>query len=393
MDKKSTVPLIYIVACESSGDHIGALLIKALKAKVDGKVSFAGIGGEQMVDAGLGRLFDPKELALIGIFEVLPKASLVLRRVSKVLKDIELKQPDILVTIDSWGFTGRIHQHLARKGSTIPRLRYVAPQVWAWRPGRAKQLSQWIHHLLALLPFEPKYFTPHGLPTTWVGHPAVESGFDGGDGLSFRNRYGIKTSQTVIGLLPGSRRSEVSRLLPVFSETIIRLSQNHSDIHIVLPTVEAVADIVSNRVQRLPVNGLTIVTHNNERRDAFAAMDVAIAASGTVSLELAVALVPHVVAYQVNVLSALAFRYLARTTRVNLVNILLGRDSIPERLQSQCSASVLSEDISILLKDESARVAQHSDFIEVRKQLSPSGKLPSHAAAEVIISLVGTSAK
>ncbi len=390
MDKRSE-PLVYIVACEASGDQIGALLMKALNGVTAGSIKFAGIGGPQMSAAGLNRLFDPKELALLGIFEVLPKAVHVLNRVAVTLKDIELKQPDILVTIDSWGFTGRIHQSLARKGSAIPRLRYVAPQVWAWRPGRAQQLSRWIHHLLALLPFEPDYFTRHGLATSWVGHPVVESGFGNGDGIAFRARHGIEKDKTVVGLLPGSRRSEVSRLLPIFSEVIERLSHDHPHLHVVLPTVESVADLIQAESLSWPVGSVTVVSDDAERRHAFSALDVALAASGTVSLELATAGVPHVIAYRVNPLSALAFRALAKTKRVNLVNIILDRDAVPERLQGQCSAGILTADLNLLLGNEKARAVQRADFAEALSRLTPSGMQPSQKAAEVILSLIGGS--
>ena len=164
-----TAPLIYIIACEPSGDQLGAALMRGLMAETHGNVCFAGLGGPQMIAQGFHSLFDISDLALIGVFEVLPKAKMVLDRVKQTVTDIENKQPNLLVTIDSWGFTGRVHQRLAKKNSTIPRVRYVAPQVWAWRPRRAKQLAKWIHHLLTLLPFEPPYFEKYGLPATWVG--------------------------------------------------------------------------------------------------------------------------------------------------------------------------------------------------------------------------------
>ena len=178
MSSNSVGPLVYLIACEPSGDQLGAALMNALREESAGAVRFAGVGGPLMKAAGLQSLFDIRALALLGIFEVLPKTFLVLDRVKKTVADIEATAPDILVTIDSWGFTGRVHQRLARKKSPIPRVRYVAPQVWAWRPGRAKQLARWIHHLMALLPFEPPYFQKHGLATTWVGHPVLEGGFN-----------------------------------------------------------------------------------------------------------------------------------------------------------------------------------------------------------------------
>ncbi len=380
--------LVYIVACEASGDQIGALLMEALKSETKGSIGFAGIGGPRMCAVGLNRLFDPKELALLGIFEVLPKARLVLGRVATTIADIETKQPDILVTIDSWGFTGRIHQRLARRRSVIPRVRYAAPQVWAWRPGRAKQLSRWVHHLLALLPFEPQYFTRHGLPTTWVGHPVVEGEFEKGDGQQFRRRHGIGVAQTVVGVLPGSRRGEVTRLLPIFADTVMRLARQNQNLHVILPTVAAVAELVLAASTNWPANGVTVVTDDKERRGAFAALDVALAASGTVSLELAAARVPHVIAYRVNSLSALAFRYLAKTSRVNLVNIILDRDVIPERLQGECRADILADDLSSLLESEQLRATQCADFTAALRQLAPPGTQPSQRAANVILSLI-----
>jgi len=216
-------PLIYLVACEPSADQLGAQLMAALTAETKGRVRFSGIGGPRMERAGLRSLFDPRELALLGIFEVLPAFRRVLARVAETVTHIRSTAPAVLVTIDSWGFTGRIHQRLSQSGSTIPRIRYVAPQVWAWRPGRARQLARWIHHLMALLPFEPPYFTRYGLPTTWVGHPVVESGARRGDGHAFCERYKIAQDAMVLTVLPGSRRGEVRRLLPVFAETVARL--------------------------------------------------------------------------------------------------------------------------------------------------------------------------
>jgi lipid-A-disaccharide synthase len=381
-------PLIYVVACEASGDQLGALLIEGLKAETGGRVRFSGVGGPLMRAAGLESLFDPKDLALLGIFEVLPKARLVLNRVAETLSDIKTKQPDILVTIDSWGFTGRIHQRLSREGSLIPRVRYVAPQVWAWRPGRAKQLARWIHHLLTLFPFEPPYFERHGLPATWVGHPVAENGFDKGDGKRFRTRHSIGADQVVLGLLPGSRKGEVTKLLPVFKETLVRLSHTNEKLHVVLPTVEAVADLLEQELKTSPIKGMSLVTEADEKRDAFAACDAALAASGTVSLELAAASVPHVIGYRVNPLSALAFRLLAKTKRVNLVNILLDRDVVPERLQEKCRPEVLAGDLNSLLKDEQTRVFQLQAFKDAMRKLAPADSKPSQTAAKTVLRMI-----
>jgi lipid-A-disaccharide synthase len=380
-------PLIYIIACEASGDQLGALLIQALRDLTFGRVRFAGVGGHVMARDGFKSLFDARELALLGVFEVLPKARKVLQRVSETVRDIEARKPDVLVTIDSWGFTGRVHERLAKKKSPILRVRYVAPQVWAWRASRAKQLAKWIHHLLALLPFEPPYFTVHGLPTTWVGHPVVEAGFEQGNGSRFRRLHNISEATKVIGVLPGSRRSEVSRLLPVFKDAVALLAQRYANIQVVIPTVPAVAAEVAQNFSgwAAPV---VILEEANIRADAFAAFDVALAASGTVSLELAVARVPHVIAYRVNQMTAFLFRMLTKVRHVNLVNILLDHQAVPERLQGMCRAETLAEDLAMLLRDEPRRTAQRADFAAALSKLTPPGERPSRLAARTILDLL-----
>ena len=383
-------PLVYVIACEASGDQLGALLIQALRDLTYGRVRFAGLGGHAMEKLGVNSLFDVRDLALLGVFEVIPKARNVLQRVAETVRDIETRRPDILVTIDSWGFTGRVHERLAKKNSTIPRVRYVAPQVWAWRPKRAKQLARWIHHLLALLPFEPPYFTAHGLPTTWVGHPVVEAGFEKGDGSRFRRLHSISEATKVIGVLPGSRRSEVSRLLPLFKETVAQLASRYANLQVVIPTVPAVAAEVAQGFSgwSAPV---IVVEETSVRADAFAAFDVALAASGTVSLELAMARVPHVIAYRVNKMTAMLFRILTKLERVNLVNILVGHEAVPERLQGMCRADLLAEDLAMLLRDEPRRAAQRADFAAALSKLSPPGERPSRQAARAILDLLAKS--
>lgn len=381
-------PLVYLIACEPSGDQLGALLMGALREETGGAVRFAGVGGPMMQAAGLASLFDVRDLALIGVFEVLPKARMVLSRVTATLKDIEAKEPDVLLTIDSWGFTGRVHERLAKRGSAIPRVRCVAPQVWAWRPGRAKQLARWINHLLTLLPFEPPYFTKHGLAATWIGHPVIESGFGLGDGPAFRRKHAIAPDARVVGVLPGSRRSEVTRLLPVFQETLRRLAARYDNLHIVMPTVSTVAHHIHAAAGgwAAPV---TVIMDDAERRDAFASFDVALAASGTVSLELALAGVPHVIAYRAHPLTALLLRWFVRTKYVNLVNILVGHEAVPERLQGKCRADILADDLGLLLRDDMRRVAQRADFAAALSRLAPAdGTRPSRRGAQTILALV-----
>ena len=384
MTDSSSGPLIYLVACEPSADQLGAHLMTALIAETGGQVRFAGVGGPRMEAVGLKSLFDPRELALLGIFEVVPAFRRVLRRVKQVLVDIAAHRPDVLVTIDSWGFSGRIHERLAKTGSPLPRVRYVAPHVWAWRPGRAKQLARWIHHLMTLFPFEPPYFTVHGLPTTWVGHPVVESGAGKGDAAAFRARHRLSSTVPVLAVLPGSRRGEVERLLPIFREAVKILTAGHSHLYVVIPTVNTVADLVRENTRDWPVP--VIVTEAAELHDAFAASTAAMAASGTVSLELAVAGVPHVVAYKVNPLSAMVFRWLTRTRYVNLVNILLDRPVVPELLQGDCVPDRLAAAVSLLMLSDAE--GQRSAFKEALAKLSPPNGPPSRLAARTVLAQI-----
>ncbi|HEX4194425.1 MAG TPA: lipid-A-disaccharide synthase, partial [Stellaceae bacterium] len=199
-------PLIYIVAGEPSGDLLGGRLMRALKERMGGQVRFAGIGGETMAAQGLASRVALSELAVMGVLEVLPAARRIFRRVAETVEDIERQKPVALVTIDSSGFTWRIAQRLRKAGSTLPMIHYVAPMVWAWRGGRAKRMARWYDHLMALLPFEPPYFTAVGLSCGYVGHSVVESGADGGDGPAFRRRHAIPDDAKLLSMLPGSRR-------------------------------------------------------------------------------------------------------------------------------------------------------------------------------------------
>ena len=210
---------IYLIAGEPSGDLLGSRLMRAMIAK-NPEVEFYGIGGETMEREGLKSLFDISELAVMGLFEVLPSLPKILKRFSQTIADIEKIKPDVVITIDSWRFSARIHKLLRRKKLHIPRVHYVAPQVWAWKKKRAKTMYKYIDHLLTLFPYEPKYFTPHKLKTTFVGHPVIESSVLWASGEDFRTRYNIDEKTKIMSVLPGSRHTEVSRLLPVFLDVV-----------------------------------------------------------------------------------------------------------------------------------------------------------------------------
>ena len=251
-DEAEAGPLVFLIAGEASGDNLAGRLMAALKRRTGGRVRFAGVGGGAMAREGLARLFPIGELSLMGLAEILPHLPRLLRRLRETVAEIERLRPQVVVTVDSPEFSFRVARRSAHLG--IPRVHYVAPQVWAWRPGRARKLVGTIDRLLALLPFEPRYFEDAGLPCSFVGHPVVESGADRGDGAAFRARHGIAPAATLLSVLPGSRHTEVRRLVPVFERALGLLARDHPDLIVAVATVEAVREEVAAAVRnwRLP---------------------------------------------------------------------------------------------------------------------------------------------
>ena len=379
--------LIFLIAGEPSGDMLGARLMAALKRKSGGTVRFAGVGGPRMGEEGLGSLFPIGELSVMGLAEVLPHVPRLLRRIRETAARIRALNPSVLITIDCPDFTFRVARRIRPDGAAMPAIHYVAPQVWAWRPGKAKATADLFDRLMVLLPFEPPYFEAVGLPCTFVGHPVVESGAEKGDGPAFRRRHGIPAATPLICVLPGSRRSETKPLLPVFGQTLARLGQSWPHLRAVVPTVETVAGAVTAAARRWPVPAL-VLRGDAEKFDAFAAADAGLAASGTVTLELAMANTPMVVAYKVNPVTGWLARRLIRTRYVNLMNLVLDREAVPERLQDNCTPDELAETLFHLLTDGAAQQAQRAAFAEVLGKIGRNGLAPSERAAEVVLSVI-----
>jgi lipid-A-disaccharide synthase len=297
---------------------------------------------------------------------------------------LRAEPPNLLVTIDAPGFCLRLAKRL--KGRGIPILHYVAPTVWAWKPGRALRISRLVDHLLALLPFEPPYFTCHGLACTYVGHPALETMAGRPDPEGFRRRHGIAEQAPLLCLLPGSRRFELARLLPVFGSAVRGLAARHPNLQVVLPTVAGVAHFAETGAGTFGVP-VTIVTDPALKRDAFAASGIALAASGTVAVELAVVGTPAVIAYRANPLSAAIARRMIKVKYASLINLLLDRPATPEFLQEDCVPDRLVEALDRLLGDPAVRAAQQSAYAEAMAKLTVEG-LPSERAASVALSMM-----
>ena len=380
----SLEPRIVIIAAEPSGDVLGARLMAALQQATGGAVRIEGIGGEQMARQGLASRVPMTELSLMGFAELLPHLPRLMRRIRETAEWLSADKPDLLVTIDAPGFNLRIARRL--KGAGFPLLHYVAPTVWAWKPWRAKKFAAIFDHLLALLPFEPPYFTREGLACTYVGHPALETMGGVPDGAGFRQRHGIPAEAKVICLLPGSRRFELGMLLPRFAAAIRALGQRHPGLHVVLPTVQPVASLAQAGARDCGVP-VTLVTDPGEKRDAFGACDAALAASGTVAVELAVAGTPAVIAYRANSISAAIVRRLVKIRFASLINLVLDREATPELLQENCRVDKMVAALDQLLSDPQAGRAQKAAYAEALAQLSVEGR-PSDRAAAVALSMI-----
>ena len=378
---------IYLIAGEPSGDLLGARFMRAMEKKTKGKVRFFGVGGESMEKAGLKSLFDISDLAIMGLAEVIPSIPKVLKLIKQTVQDIERIQPDVVMTIDSWSFGSRVQKILRKKKLGIPQVHYVAPQVWAWKKKRAQTMYKYVDLLLTLLPQEPKYFTPYGLDAVFVGHPVIESQVVHGNGADFYKKFHIDESKKIVAVLPGSRKTEVSRLLPVFLEAAQKLFDEDKDLFFVIPTVQTVAKMVKEMTanSKLP---LLIVEDEDDRHNAFKASQTAMAASGTVALELAIANVPHVIGYKVAPLTAWMAKKFLHIQFVNLSNILLGREVVPELLQEQCVSGNIARHLRQFMAHEGMYDRQMEGFKKVREILGLGEQTPSENACDAVLALL-----
>lgn len=377
-------PLIFIIAGEHSGDALGAKVMAGLIQATGGHVRLAGIGGPEMAAQGLQSLFPMRELAIMGLLEVIPHIPRVLRRIDETVKAIAAARPDVVLTIDAPGFCFRVAKKL--KGQDIPLVHLVAPTVWAWKPKRAEKIAKFLDHLLVILPFEPPYFTRHGLETSYVGHPIVEN--PAGDGAAFRIRHGIPAEAPLLAVLPGSRRGEIDRLLPPFAEAVARLARRHPGLRVALPAVDSLRDRISEAVANWPVP-VTLCDGADEKADLFAAADLALSAAGTAVLELVLAGVPTVAAYKVNPVSYRIARQLVSLKRYTLPNILLEAEIVPELIQADCTADRLEGALEILLSDPAARNRQIEAGLRLKEMLGGNDTAPSRRIADKLLAIAG----
>lgn len=375
--------LIFLVAGEPSGDVLGGRLMAALKEATGGAVRFAGVGGPAMRAQGLESLFPMAELAVMGIVEILPHARKLFRRMRETAAAIDAAAPDAVVTIDAPAFAHGVAKRI--RDDRIPRIHYVAPQLWAWRPWRVYKFRRHFHHVLALLPFEPDWFARHNVDCRFVGHPVVESEVAQADGAGFRTTHDIGADDRAICVLPGSRRGEVARLSVPFRETLQRLHARYPDLVAVIPTVPNVAAAVRENFASLSMQ--TVIVEAPEAKfSAMAACNVGLAASGTVTLELAMARVPYVVAYKVATATYWAASVLVRIPYANLINLILDREVVPECIQTKCEPEILFEKVNQLL--DGAGAAQVAAMQPALEAMGLGDAPPSARAAAAVLEII-----
>jgi lipid-A-disaccharide synthase len=379
---------LFLVAGEPSGDALGAALMAGLKGLVPG-VTFTGVGGPLMMAQGMDSLFPMQELSVMGLIEVLPKYRHLKRRIAQTAAACIAVAPDAIITIDSPDFSFRVAHAVRAAAPSIRTIHYVAPSVWAWRPGRAAKMAAFTDHVMALLPFEPPYMRAAGMTCDFVGHPVVAQPIaTPAEVAAFRETHMIADDQPVILCLPGSRRGEVRRLMPIFEDVLMRVRDREPRLRILLPTVPAVAADVGRMAARWPEAPL-VLSAPADKRAAFAAATVALAASGTVSLELAANRLPMVIAYDVAWLTREILLKLVRLDTVTLVNLVSETRAIPEFIGRTCKPAPISRVLAQLLEDEDARADQFAAMDLTMDRLGRGGEAPGLRAARSVMGALG----
>jgi lipid-A-disaccharide synthase len=374
---------IVLVATEESGDRLGASLMKVLRQRLGDAVEFAGVGGRGMAREGLVSLFPIEELSIVGFSAVIRQLPKILRLIRQTGDAIVEARPDVLVIIDSPDFTQRVARRVHARDSAIPIVNYVAPTVWAWRPGRARAMRRYVDHVLALLPFEPAaYQKLGGPPCTYVGHPLIEQIASLRPNTTEQARR--NGAPPLLLVLPGSRRSEVGRHLAIFGETLARLRGQGVAFDAVLPTTPHLEATVGAGIASWPV-APRIVLNEADKRAAFRTARAALAKSGTVTLELAISGVPMVTAYRVGELEAFILRRVIRVQSVILANLVIGENVIPEYLQEACTADNLAPALAEVLSETSARARQLDAFARLDTIMSTGASSPSVRAADIVL--------
>lgn len=375
---------VFLVAAEPSGDALGADLIAALKAR-DPTLHCSAIGGEAMAAAGAPSQIDIGGLAVLGFIDGLLAYTRVVAAVEAAVAAILKAKPDVVVLIDSWGFTLRVAQSVRAAAPHIPLVKYIGPQVWATRPGRAKTLAQTVDHLICIHDFEVPFYTPFNLSCTVCGHPSFGR-YNKGDGAAFRARHGMSAEQRLLLVLPGSRAGEIARVGPTLWNGAALLKHERPDLRFVMVAARSVAEAA-----RAQAPAGTLIVDEAEKEDAFNAATVALAASGTVTTEVALQEAPLVIGYRMGWITwAIARGFLFKAKFATLMNVALDREAAPELLQTRFTAHNIARYAAPLLDDPQKRAAQIKDQNAALDAMGRGGRAASEIAADAVLQVMNT---
>lgn len=376
---------VMLVAAEASGDDRGAGLARALRARLGDGVRFVGVGGARMAAEGIVSPFDISQLSILGLLEGLLAYPKVKARVADTVALAAREKPDVAVLIDSWGFTLRVAQGLRKLDPQLPLIKYVAPQVWATRPGRAKTLAAAVDHLLSIHVFDAPYFEAEGLPVTFVGNSALNIDFSRADGARLRRELDIDPDAPVLLVLPGSRPGEISRVLPAFADAVAILKRERPGLEVIIPAAPTVADLV----RKAAASWAHVVEGEAAKLDAMKAATVALACSGTVTTELALAGTPMVIGYRLGALTHAILKRLIRTPYITLFNIAAQSFVAPELVQDDCNGPALARELARRLDDPALRAQQAQAQSAALLKMGRGGPDPSEVAADAVLKLLG----
>lgn len=369
---------VFIIAGEASGDQLGSSLIQSLREQ-NPDIEIRGIGGEAMMAAGMKEsLFPMDHLSVMGLAEIIPRIPKFINLIAKAVQAIRVFDPDVVVTIDAPDFSFRVQKKIKAVGIRAKKIHYVAPTVWAWRSGRAAKIAQFLDGIICLFPFEPIYFEREGLKATAVGHPMVSSGLMSGDGGVFRARHHIAQDSKVLGLFCGSRTSEVRGLLPLMIDVAKQIKETEHNLVCVVPTLPKWKDVIEKEMRDAGLSAI-VTCDQSEKWDAFHAPDVALAVSGTVALEIALAGIPHAIIYKMSNLTWEIIRRVVKTKFAHLGNILLGHLVYPEFIQENATVETIAPVIKNLMVSDVERRVQTEASKKILQLLEPN---PNEKAAD-----------
>lgn len=378
---------IFIIVGEPSGDALGAKLITALKARAPEPLEITGIGGLKMESAGMKSLLPMDELCVMGLWEVVSHLPRLLKLIKGVVEEIEKRKPDIVITIDLPDFNFEVASRLKKRGiSQAKIIHYVAPSVWAWRPGRAEKISKFLDGLICLFPFEPAHFPK--LRAEFAGHPLIESNIGNGDGAVFRKKYGIPENAKTLGLFFGSRPAELKTMGGILKGVALNLKATYPDLHVIVPTLPSLEFEIIRIMENFDCPA-TVITNPDARVGAFAACDAAVAVSGTIALELAYAGIRHVIAYKAHPATWAVMKLIVKVKYAHLANILLNEKIVEEFLQGKARVDKITPAVLEFYKNPESANKMKEKSGKLRTLLgADSAQPPSARAADFVLSFL-----